>query len=112
MKLNGMNPLLNKLEKGRNIQKPVQQIVKKHSSQINRDAQKKAPVAKVNGGTLRRSIRTEYEAGGLVGVTRATAHYAPYVEYGTRFMTAQPFMRPAFYNSASSFKEDLEKLVK
>lgn len=109
MKLNGMNPLLNKLEKGRSIQKPVQQIVKKHSTDINRHAQKQAPV---DTGELRRSIRTEYEEGGLVGVTRATAHYAPYVEYGTRFMTAQPFMRPAFYNSAWSFKEDLEKLVK
>jgi len=109
VKLKGMNPLLNKLNSAQNIQGPVRQIVKKHSTNINRHAQKQAPV---DTGELRRSIRTEYQDGGLTGVTRAGAHYAPYVEYGTRFMTAQPFMRPAFYNSAWDFKEELEKLVK
>ncbi|WP_424236322.1 HK97-gp10 family putative phage morphogenesis protein [Bhargavaea ginsengi] len=109
MKLTGMNKLVNKLDKGMNIDTPVKQIVRKHSSTINRNAQKQAPV---DTGELRRSIRTEYQDGGLTGVTRAGAHYAPYVEYGTRFMTAKPFMRPAFYNSAWDFKEELEKLVK
>ncbi len=31
----------------------------------------------------------------LVGVVKATAFYGAFVEYGTRYMNPQPFLRPA-----------------
>ena len=36
----------------------------------------------------------------------------PYVEFGTRFMDAQPFVRPAFKQQVPIFKSDMKKLVK
>ena len=38
--------------------------------------------------------------------------YAIYVELGTRKMSAQPFIKPAFDNQKEEFKKDLERLVK
>ncbi len=39
-------------------------------------------------------------------------NYAAYVEYGTRYMAAQPYMRPAFMQQSERFKADLAKLMK
>lgn len=38
--------------------------------------------------------------------------YAIYVELGTRKMSAQPFIKPAFDDQKKLFKDDLERLVK
>ena len=38
--------------------------------------------------------------------------YAAYVELGTRKMSAQPFIKPAFGEQKKLFKNDLERLVK
>lgn len=38
--------------------------------------------------------------------------YAAYVELGTRKMSAQPFIKPAFDDQKKLFKNDLERLVK
>ena len=54
----------------------------------------------------------ELRDGGLTAESEATAEYAPYVEWGTRFMNAQPFMRPAYYAQKEQFKHDLGKIVK
>lgn len=53
--------------------------------------------AAVDTGRMRASIghRIEREAGGLLAVVGASAGYAVHVEFGTRFMRAQPFLRPA-----------------
>ena len=40
-----------------------------------------------------------------------TAEYAPYVELGTRFMEAQPYLGPAFNEQKEKFKKDMKKLV-
>jgi HK97 gp10 family phage protein len=37
---------------------------------------------------------------GRVGVKRGKAFYALFVEMGTRFMRARPFLRPAVFNNA------------
>lgn len=49
--------------------------------------------APVRSGTLRRSIEVEGTERGARIV--ATAPHANYVEFGTRYMDAQPYMRPA-----------------
>lgn len=52
----------------------------------------------VDTGTLRRSIHTEVQPGSLDRVSALVGPDAPYgiyIEYGTRRMRAQPFLRPA-----------------
>ena len=59
---------------------------------VEAEAKKLCPV---DTGKLRASITPVIEswAAGYVGTN---THYAPYVEYGTEKMPAQPFLEPAF----------------
>lgn len=87
----------------------VKEVVKVNTTEVQRGAQRKAPV---DTGNLRRSIGIEFTDGGLTGRVSPTAEYAAYLEFGTRFMTAQPFMRPTFYQQVNQFKKDLDRLVR
>lgn len=51
----------------------------------------------VDTGRLRASITwaIEHDEQGILAVVGTNVHYAPHVEFGTRFMRAQPFLRPA-----------------
>jgi len=46
-------------------------------------------------GTLRRSIASVFQNGGLTGIVGPSVFYGKFVEFGTRRMGARPFMRPA-----------------
>jgi HK97 gp10 family phage protein len=64
-------------------------------------------------GTTKRSIPigTGMSDGGFTGFGGPLTEYAYYVEFGTRFMAAQPFVGPAFNTQSPKFKADLERLV-
>ena len=63
-------------------------------------------------GTTKRSITESITDGGLTAEVEPTTEYSPYLEYGTRFMDAQPFVKPAFEAQSKQFKNDLEKLMR
>jgi HK97 gp10 family phage protein len=63
-------------------------------------------------GTTKRSIALTIKDLGLTAEVEPTTEYSPYLEYGTRFMEAQPFVRPAYEEQKEKFKKDLEKLMK
>lgn len=63
-------------------------------------------------GTLANSITIEGgHPGSLSMMVVTTAGYGAYVNFGTRFMAAQPFMTQAAEHGARIFKADLAKLV-
>lgn len=114
---------LNELQRGlveRSRLEEAKMAVKKHGARLQQGAQKNAPVGTPEstgipgylGGTLRQSIGLSIEDGGLTAHVEATAHYAGYVELGTRFMRAQPYMKPAFNQVKGKFNADLRKLVR
>jgi HK97 gp10 family phage protein len=53
-------------------------------------------------GATRSSIRAEYD--GNQGAVSVGTEYAPYLEFGTNKMEAQPFMTPAAEIVATKFK--------
>jgi len=63
-------------------------------------------------GTTKRSIGLSIKNGGFTAEVEPTTEYSPYLEYGTRFMEAQPFVKPAYNEQAKKFKSDMQKLVK
>ena len=63
-------------------------------------------------GATKRSISIEFRDGGLTGVVKTGTHYSPFLEFGTRKMAAQPFMRPAFYDQRVKFMQDMSRLLK
>ena len=48
--------------------------------------------------------------GGFTYTAGAKTEYAPFLEYGTRFMTAQSFVKPAFDAQKQQFLNDIEKM--
>ena len=119
IKLEGKEKFQVKLKK--NVQmSDVKRVVKANGAALQEAAQRKAPVGTPQstgipgyvGGTLKRSIVLEIRDGGLTAEVEPTAEYATYVEHGTRFMNAQPYMRPSYNQQKEKFKSDMKKLVR
>lgn len=91
----------------------VRNKVKKNGAALQTKMQEKAEFTQgYQTGTTKRSIELSFEDGGMTATVAPTTEYAPYVEYGTRFMEAQPFVRPALKEQEIIFKQDLQKLMK
>ena len=66
---------------------------------------------------MKRNITQKIEDGGLTGMVISEAlnggfTYSYIQEFGGRFITPQPYMRPAFYGQKDLFIDDLKRLVK
>lgn len=83
--------------------------VKLNGAELQQKAQRNAPV---DTGNLRRSINLSIKDGGMTAEITAMAEYSGYVEYGTRFMNAQPFIAPAFNEQKDIFINDLKRALK
>lgn len=108
VKFNGVKELKVVLKKKADMG-AVRQIVRQNGAELQRKAQRNTPV---DTGTLKRSIGLDISDGGLTAESEAGAEYAPYVEWGTRFMEAQPYMKPAFHEQREQFKRDMDRLAK
>ena len=91
----------------------VKGIVKGNAIELNLKAAKEANFEKgYSTGTTKRSIRFSIEDAGLAGIVEPTTAYAPYLEWGTRRMAAQPFLKPAFDEQKKRFMKDMKNLMK
>ncbi len=91
----------------------VKRVVKTNGSQLQRKMQSNADFVKgYQTGTTKRSIGLELAAGGFTANVGPETEYSPYLEYGTRFMDAQPFVKPSLEEQEKKFKSDLEKLMR
>lgn len=91
----------------------VKTVVRHHGSELQKRMQDKADFKKgYQTGTTKRSIGLELKESGFAAEVGPETEYSPYVEYGTRFMEAQPFVRPAYDEQKALFKSDMQKLVK
>ena len=62
--------------------------------------------------TTKKSIVLLLKDDGLTAEVGPHTEYAPYLEWGTRFMPAQMFAYPAFVAQKQQFIKDLQRLVK
>ncbi len=67
-------------------------------------------LAPVRTGRLRDSIRISRARRGEA-IVEATAPYAGYVEYGTRYMKPRPYMRPAAAEAVEKLREKLREII-
>lgn len=91
----------------------VKRVVRKNGADLNRLMTRKADFKRgYQTGQTKRSIHMEIEDSGFSASVGPTTEYAPYLEYGTRFMDAQPFVYPSLDEQTAKFKADMKKLVK
>lgn len=77
--------------------KDLQIAIKKFGKEFEKNLKLLAPVAKVNGGTLKKSIKTFADiAGEKVKPGVEMVYYGQYVNDGTYKMAAQPFINDAW----------------
>ena len=107
VEIRGLDKLQKKLKKNCSLE-DVKTVVKQNGITVSNAVFKGGYTI----GTTKKSIRGETRDGGFTYAEGPTTHYAPYVEFGTRFMDAQPFVRPAFKQQVPAFKSDMKKLVK
>lgn len=106
MKVVGVEKVAGKLRKNATMN-DVKNVVKSNVTEMTRNAQRLSPV---DTGFLKGSITLNI--GGLEGSTDVGAHYGGYVNNGTRFMGARPFLTDSFELQRENFRREMEMLVK
>lgn len=112
IRMEGIDKLQKKLKQNITL-KDVKRAIRTNGSQLQKEMQGKADFKKgYQTGTTKRSIGLEIKDGGFTAEAGPETEYSPYLEYGTRFMEAQPFVGPAFNIQKEKFKKDLNRLVR
>lgn len=115
VKLVGMDKLVAKLEYCGANREAVKTVVRKNGDQLNEKMKSHMRSAYTKGystGDTAGSVNTVLTDGGMTASVGPTMDYDMYVEYGTRFMQAEPAVRPAFEIQKEIFKSDMERLVR
>lgn len=92
----------------------IKDAVKKATYDVQRSAQSKTGSTYIKGystGATKQGIMAKMEHEGLTGVVGMTKNYNVYTEYGTRFMAAEPVLKPVFNDSKSKFMANIKRLV-
>ena len=112
IRIEGLEELQKQLRKNANLD-DVKKAVKQNGSELQRKIQRKADFKKgYQTGETKRSVMLDFKDGGLTAESGPQTDYSEYLEFGTRFMEAQPFVKPALDEQAKQFEKDLRKLVK
>lgn len=122
VKLVGMDKLVAKLEYCEANRETVKTVVWKNGNQLNERMKGKMKQAYItinprtgkpySSGNTAGTVNTVITDDGMTANVGPTTDYSPYVEYGTRFMKAEPAVRPAWEEQVPIFKRDMEAIVK
>ena len=107
IKMIGLDELQRKLKANCNLN-DVRRVVQVNGDELNGKMKRKTTTAFTKGyttGDTANSINTEIRDDGMTD-------YSPYVEYGTRFMQAESFVKPSWEEQKELFKKDMDKLMK
>lgn len=109
-KIKGIAEAMSSIKSLQHIAAPeMVKVVKKNGAELQQKEMRTVPV---DTGNLKRSILLSVEDNGMTSTVEPTANYAGYVEYGTRYMDAQPYVRPSYEQQKEIFMKDMKKYVK
>ena len=112
IKLEGLDKLQKALKENITMD-DVKKVVRHNGSQMQQKMQANADFTQgYQTGQTKRSIGFEIKDSGFTAEVAPTTDYSPYLEYGTRFMQAQPFVKPAYNEQKQKFESDMQKLVR
>lgn len=112
LRIVGLDKLQSALKENATM-KDVQRVVSTNGSQMHRKMVGNADFTQgYSTGATKRSIHLEITDGGFTAEAGPSTGYSIYVEFGTRKMGAQPFVRPAYEAQKGKFKSDMQRLVR
>lgn len=112
IKVTGLDKIEKRLKDNANLN-DVKSVVRSNGAELQRKMKRKADFSKgYQTGTTKRSIGLEIIDNGFTASVGPETEYSPYLEYGTRFMDAQPFVKPALDEQEQQFFSDIKKILK
>ena len=113
IKVNGLEDFAKSLKPNVTMD-DVKRIVQTNGNRLTRYMKEQTTHAYVKGfstGDTAGSINAEPRDGGLTVAVGATMNYNPYIEYGTRYMSAEPILDPSLERVRPQFLGDLDKIT-
>lgn len=118
IKLVGMDKLEKQLRRNAS-KKDIKDLVKMHGALLEESITAKATKGAAGGvymkgyseGNTADSTAMKKRNGGMVVQVGVGMEYDPYVEYGTRYMEAEPVVEPSAEEISKKFMERMKKLV-
>jgi HK97 gp10 family phage protein len=114
LRIEGDRELIEAMKKAGRMSE-VRQVVQKNGAALQTGTQQRMAAAYNRGystGATRRSTTVKLSDGGLTATVAPHTTYFPYLEKGTRLMSARPTLGPAFHKQSVTFINDLKGLVK
>lgn len=114
IQIQGLDKLTRKLIKNQALTE-AKEVVKKNTAQMHEKTISNMISTYTKGyrtGNTENNTAFEIEDGGLSGVQTTTTDYIQYLEQGTRYMAAEPAIKPAFDAQKVEFKKQMEDLAK
>lgn len=112
IEIRGADKLVGKLKRNANLG-DVKNVVRLNGAELQRRMQRNANFVKgYQTGATKRSIKYTSQDRGFTAKVAPGTEYSPYLEYGTRFMDAQPFVGPSWRKQKEKFKKDMKRLMK
>lgn len=90
-------------------------IVDKHGALLKKKTAQNMAAAYTAGystGATKDSLSKTFSNAGMTVTVAPHSKYFAYLEYGTRFMSARPTLKPAFAYQSIQFVNDLKKMMK
>jgi len=95
------------------VNEAIEKEIKISAINIQREAKKICPW---RSNRLRSSIAIQLlGSGGRINAAEIGSYhveYAPYVEFGTRYMKAEPYLRPAYDAEIPKYKANVAKILR
>ena len=112
LKIEGLDKLQKALKEKVTLN-DVKRVVKHNGSQLQKAIKRNADFKMgYQTGQTKRTVDLQIIDGGFTAESGPTTEYSPYLEYGTRYMDAQPFIMPAYEYQKQKFKSDMKKLTR
>ena len=114
VQLEGVREFNRALNNFSTFREKAKEIVAKNGAEMQQKTQEYAPV---DTGYLKRSVSLAISEGGDSATVESKTgegkdNYAVYQEFGTRYQSGTPHVKPAFDQQKEKFKEDFKRMVK
>ncbi len=114
MKITGVNKLVKKIQRNqKTIDDDVDYILQQNAREFRVNTVKEARRVMVKGywtGNLARMVE-DTKQGQMSYIITSNAHYSGFLEYGTRYMAPETFMKQVYERQGKQINDDLERLL-
>ena len=115
VKIEGLTAAISKIDAKKYAGSQIRNVVMKNGAKLQTLTKTNMTRAYKKGyskGTTKHSTDLTIQDSGMTAIVAPHTEYFPYIEYGTRYMEAEPALNPAFRKIKQDFYKDVMDLIK